>query len=65
MPATVLLFSYGTLQKTSVQIATFGRALKRPGRCPAGFHHPHGSRSLAHPPSLSRHAAQPERGAQQ
>jgi gamma-glutamylcyclotransferase (GGCT)/AIG2-like uncharacterized protein YtfP len=25
----ILLFSYGTLQKTSVQVATFGRALKR------------------------------------
>jgi hypothetical protein len=26
--STVQLFSYGTLQKTSVQVATFGRALK-------------------------------------
>ena len=28
MPAAVLLFSYGTLQKPSVQIATFGRELR-------------------------------------
>ena len=28
MPGTVLLFSYGTLQKTSVQVATFGRELR-------------------------------------
>jgi hypothetical protein len=35
--AMVLLFSYGTLQKTSVQIATFGRELKGRADALPGF----------------------------
>ena len=35
--ATVLLFSYGTLQKTSVQLATFGRELKGRSDALPGF----------------------------
>jgi len=37
MAATVRLFSYGTLQKTSVQLATFGRELKGRADALPGF----------------------------